>query len=253
MKRPSTLAVLVLLAGCSGATRPPTSADTDGGVVVLAGDAGAATASCTRRVLQSGVTNARDIAGWPTAGGPIACRRILRGGALGGLTPAGCDEFTQIGIRTIIDLREQAAQASAPPPSCATQNAQHVSAAMPKLLPDTPENYVALLDQTDSIRQVFSALAAAGSYPVYLHCEIGRDRASVVTALVLLALGADRQTVMDEFLLSNQAGVAVKAECMSGLLDAIAARGGIEVFLASLGIDTASLDTLRRQALVKAP
>jgi hypothetical protein len=247
-------AAMTACAGCADATQPPIAgSSSDGGVVVLGStDSGADAAVCSRRVFESDVINARDLAGWPVAGGQVGCRRIMRGGALTGLTAAGCGELQQMGLRSILDLREESAQTSSPPPACATDAAVHVSAATPKLLPDTPENYLALLAETTPIRQVFSVLSAAGSYPVYIHCEIGRDRASFVTALVLLALGADRQTVMDEFALSSQAQVPVKPECMSALLDEIAARGGIVTFLASAGVDAAAISVLRQQAIVGA-
>lgn len=234
---------LVFFASCgcgNGATRA-----TPGGVL----DGGA----CVRRVIEGDVTNARDLGGWPVTGGAVACRRVLRGGALTGLTEKGCAEFAEIGIRTIIDLREAAVQDTVPPPACATQVAEHVSAAMPKLLPDTPENYLALLGETAAIGQLFSVLAVSTAYPVYIHCEIGRDRASFMTALVLLALGVERQTVMDEFSLSATAGVAVKPECMASVLDGIELRGGISAFLASVGVDSSTIEALRRNAVAGGP
>jgi protein-tyrosine phosphatase len=203
--------------------------------------------TCARRVLEAEVTNARELGGTRIGNQRIACGRILHGGVLTGLTEKGCAEFSKLGIRTILDLREAPILASVPPPACVTQFAQHVSVPLPKLLPDTPENYQALLQESDSIRRIFSTLASPSAFPVYIHCEIGRDRASAVTALVLLALGADRQTVMDEFLLSNEAGVTVKPECMASYLDAIEKSGGIDVFLTSLGVS--SLVPLRQHVL----
>jgi hypothetical protein len=247
------LAAVMASAGCADTAGPIAGVGADGGLVVLAGDSSGDAANCSRRVLESDVLNARDLGGWPVAGGQVGCRRIMRGGSLGGLTDVGCSEFLQIGVRSIVDLREDAMQAVAPPPACAAAAAVHVPVALPKLMPDTPENYIALLAKTDQIRQIFSLLSTAGSYPAYIHCESGRDRASFVTALVLLALGAGRQIVLDEFLLSNQAGVTVKPECMSGLLDEIAARGGIEAFLASAGVDAAVIAALRQQAIAGAP
>lgn len=37
------------------------------------------------------------------------------------------------------------------------------------------------------------------------HCAAGKDRAGLVAALLLLALGVDRGTVMQDYLLSNEA------------------------------------------------
>jgi protein-tyrosine phosphatase len=181
----------------------------------------------------------------------VGCKKILRGGDLCGLSGDGCDEFARLGIKTVIDLRKADVQQAQPAASCAASQATAVPAAMPKLLPDTPENYLALMTEKSAIAAAFAALGEAQSYPVYLHCVIGRDRASFVTALVLLALGAERQTVIDEFNLSGEASVAVKQPCIEAVLDEIDSQGGIETYLTSAGVTTAQLETLRAEARVK--
>ncbi|MCU0661202.1 MAG: tyrosine-protein phosphatase [Myxococcota bacterium] len=235
----TTAIVFCALCGCGdGNAHPESFEDSD-------------VETCSRRVLTADVTNARDLGGWPVAGGVVECSRILRGGALAKLSEKGCHELAELGVNTIVDLRAQAVQETTPDSACATQSTVHIPVPMPKLLPDTPENYLALLNETEAIRAVFAALRDATSYPVYLHCEIGRDRASFITALILLALGATQQTVLEEFMLSNEAGVAVKAECLTAVLDEINRRGGIEVFLSASGVERPTIDALRRNALEK--
>ena len=73
----------------------------------------------------------------------------------------------------------------------------------------------------------------------------------MVAALVLLALGAERQTVIDEFRLSAEAGVPVKPECIEAVLDAIDGRGGIEAYLTSIGVSAQQLEVLRAQAIAE--
>jgi protein-tyrosine phosphatase len=202
---------------------------------------------CGGQVFKDEVTNARDLGGHPLAtGGKVACGKILRGGELGSLTSTGCDELAKLGIKTVVDLRQESVQISQPPASCVSQQAKLVNAAMPKLLPDTPENYLALMNEKTAIAALFRALGETASYPVYFHCVIGRDRASFMTALVLLALGADRQTVVSEFQLSEQAGVMVKPECINTVLDEIENQGGIEAYLTSVGVTSAQLSVLQQ-------
>lgn len=209
-------------------------------------------AVCERRVLEGEVTNARDLGGWPLADGKhMACRRILRGGTLANLGQTGCAAFVVLGIRTVVDLRESAVQATTPAPDCVLNNAIHVSAAMPKLLPDTPENYLALWDQGESVRKAFSALGDKTSYPIYFHCEIGRDRTNFIAALILLALGADRQTVVEEFELSSAAGVAVKTGCIEAVVDEVEKRGGIQAVLSAFGVSDDAVTTLRAQMIAQ--
>jgi protein-tyrosine phosphatase len=206
---------------------------------------GDGTALCARRVLEEGVTNARELGGWPVTSGRLSCRQLLRGGALNGLDEAGCAEFAALGVHTVIDLREASVQTSAPPPGCVTAQARHVTAPMIKRLPDNPTNYLALLEETEAIRTLFTALATEHALAAYVHCELGRDRASFVTALLLSALGASRATVLDEFALSAEAGVPVKRDCMIAVLDELDRRGGIDAYLTAVGVEPATLASLR--------
>ncbi len=205
-------------------------------------------AVCTRQVLIEEVVNARDIGGQALAQSRrVACGQILRGGDLCRLSAAGCSEFTALGIKTVIDLRAAQTQQASPAASCVTDRTAAVSGALPKLLPDTPDNYLALMQEKDAIAAVFAALGDPQNYPVYIHCVIGRDRASFIPALVLLTLGADRQTVIDEFNLSGAAGITVKEPCITAILDEVEHQGGIEAFLESCGVTSTQLENLRTQ------
>lgn len=212
-------------------------------------DAGTAAGACPRRFLEQDVTNARDLGGHPLgAGFRVACGKVLRGGDLSVLSSGGCQELAKRGIRTVIDLRMASTQASSPAAACVSAQARVVSAAMPKLLPDTPENYLALMKEKTAIAAVFAALGDPAAYPAYVHCVIGRDRASFVAALVLGALGASRATIVDEFKLSAQAGVAVRPACIEAVLDSVQQQGGFDAYLRSVGVTRAQLDVLRQQA-----
>jgi hypothetical protein len=239
----ATIFSLALL-GCSDVG----TAGREAGTADLPGEraSGEGSVACTRRVLEAEVTNARDVGGHPLAGRKqTACRRFLRGGDLGRLSASGCSELAALGIKTVIDLRAPAVQQSEPPPACVSGT--RVLAPLPKLLPDTPENYLALFQETASIAKVFATLGDAAAYPVYLHCVIGRDRASFMTALVLSAVGASHATVVEEFKLSAEAGVAVKPKCVEATLDEVDRRGGIEGALTAAGVTSSELGVLRAE------
>jgi len=205
---------------------------------------------CDRWIVEDDVTNARELGGYALAGsGYVDCGKIMRGGHLGNLSADGCREFADLGIKTVIDLRMDSEQQQTAPPSCVTDQATVIDASLPKLDPSA-DNYVALLDETDAIAAVFTALGDSAAYPVYIHCVIGRDRASTVTALALMALGASDQTVVDEFDLNNDAGVSVDTGYIQAVIDEIKTRGGIEAYLTSTGVTTAQLQALRSEAVL---
>ena len=246
MKPQALLLILALtLFGCAGDEGGSDASYQDGQ------DGGIQPPQCERRVFEDEVTNARELGSQPLfSGGYVDCGKIMRGGHLGGLSADGCQEFSDLEIRTVIDLRMESTQQQEPPPACVTDRATLVNAAMPKLLPDTEDNYLALMSETDAVAAVFEALGDAGAYPVYIHCVIGRDRASFVTALVLLALGASDQQVIDEFELSEDAGIAIKTDCIQAILDEVDNRGGIETYLTSTGVTTSQLETLRSEVIL---
>lgn len=246
MKTKAILFILaLLLPGCAGDEGGTDASYQDGQ------DGGIQPPQCDRRVFEDDVTNARELGNHPlSAGGYVDCGKITRGGHLGSLSVDGCQEFSDLGIRTVIDLRMDSTQQQEPPPACVTDQATLVNAAMPKLLPDTEDNYLALMSETDAVAAVFEALGSADAYPVYIHCVIGRDRASFIAALVLLALGASDQQVVDEFELSEDANIAVKTECIQAILDEVKARGGIDAYLTSAGVTTTQLDVLRAEVVL---
>lgn len=204
---------------------------------------------CERRVLEDDVTNAREIGGYAlTAGGFVDCGKIMRGGHLSGLSDDGCQEFSNLGIKTVVDLRMESERTQLPEAACVTDQAAVIDATLPKLSPSA-DNYVALLDETGTVAALFVALGESGSYPVYIHCMIGRDRASTMTALVLMALGASDPTVVNEFDLNNDAGVSVDTGYIQAVIDEVKARGGIETYLTSLGVTSGQLEILRSEAI----
>jgi len=207
---------------------------------------------CTRWILEDDVTNARDLGAWPLEDDYfIPCQKIFRGGDLTTLSTEACTDFTNLGIKTVIDLRADSVQLGQPGAACVTSITGQLNAAMPKLLPDTPENYLALLEETGAIATIFEALGNPDTYPVYIHCVIGRDRASFVIALILLTLGADQQTILNDFNLSEDAGVAVKPDSLQAVLDEIDKLGGIEVLLASASVTSGQIEVLKTEARTK--
>jgi len=41
------------------------------------------------------------------------------------------------------------------------------------------------------------------NWPVPIHCSAGKDRSGIAVVLILEALGVDRETIMQEYLLTN--------------------------------------------------
>jgi hypothetical protein len=240
MRRWVTVALgVALLLGCGGGSG-------DAGDAGLGGDGGATPGVW---LDLDGVVNARDMGGFAAAGGTtVRWRVLMHGGDLSGLSAAGCAAWAALGVHTLVDLRMPTEAAAAPDVDCAQPGYHDVG--LPKLLPPTEANYLQLLAGSGAaFAELFALLAAPDALPCYYHCVIGRDRASVVSALVLLALGVSEADVVTEFLRSNDVGTAVEAAWIEAVLDEVAAQGGIEAYLGSLGVTADQLDALRAAAL----
>ena len=66
--------------------------------------------------------------------------------------------------------------------------------------------YLEILDASvPVVGQIIEILAAPGDTPVLIHCQAGKDRTGIVTAVILLALGVERNLIIDDFMKSNEA------------------------------------------------
>ena len=59
------------------------------------------------------------------------------------------------------------------------------------------------VDHTEEYRQTFVVALDPESYPLLLHCTSGKDRTGFAAALLLLALGVSRETVIEDYDLTN--------------------------------------------------
>ena len=260
-----TRALLLVLCGAVACTdtsggrfvcHDPLAGDLDGGGYPDGGsddvDGGLGSSRTCRRsepVFECSVPNARDLVGTPIANGQsIACGALYRGAPLAGLSDAGCRVFARLGIKTVIDLREDSERVAWPEAACVTAAANVVSAPMPIPYNVSPADYVADLNASASIAAAFTALGDPAAYPVYFHCTYGRDRTGVLAAVILSALGATRADILQEYLISQQT-VGAAPGSLAAVLDEIELRGGIDAVLTAAGVSPAALAALRARAV----
>jgi protein-tyrosine phosphatase len=142
-------------------------------------------------------------------------RTRRRAGGLAGRTGA------RGAARAVDDYQlDQSADAKGPPGEWTADEARaSFAASYPRILAQFNGQY----------RRMFAELLA-GHAPLAFNCSAGKDRTGIGAALLLTALGVPRETVIADYLLSNQtlnpaALMAGKASA-AGPLGAYAARGG---------------------------
>jgi len=195
------------------------------GVSALHGQAPAQTAAPAthERVLPlQGGQNFRDLGGYKTRNGDMVRWGMLyRSGAMNGLTAADFAYLSKLGIRTVCDFRSTDERKAAPvgwpqgqAPKVFADDYQLDMAGLdfreaPKWSPEQAKavmasTYPRLLEQFNSqYRRMFAELVA-GNVPLAFNCSAGKDRTGVAAALILTALDVPRETVIEDYLLSNR-------------------------------------------------
>jgi len=180
--------------------------------------------STTRLPALEGGRNFRDLGGYRTSDGrQVRWGRLYRSGAMSYLTPADRTQLTLFGIRTVCDFRSSG-ERSREPTNWSSEAVEslhfdydHSSVSLRGLLREAPELTAEVMhtSMTRLYRRLPSLLAAPyaalfaklaqGAVPLVFHCAAGKDRTGIAAALVLLSLGVPRQTVMDDYVLTNTA------------------------------------------------
>lgn len=168
--------------------------------------------------------------GYRTATGrQLKWRVLYRAGAIYGLPEASRAALRSLGIRAICDLRTPGERAHRPMdwhqglaveyyggvPLESGARLEHVlteGTALRAHMRTRMQNiYRALpFEQAPSYRHLFAQLAA-GQVPLLFNCSAGKDRTGVAAALLLTALGVPRETILADYLLSNESTAGLQA------------------------------------------
>ena len=166
-----------------------------------------------------GAYNIRDIGGYPTADGrAVRIGALFRSDSLHDLPPQSQRALLSQGLRTVIDLRRTESVVEEPNVFAessevayhrvnlmgddALVDVEDTSAS--SLGPDRPpEIYTAILDRRQQwMAEVVKILAAPNALPALYHCNSGRDRAGLVTMLLLGVAGVPRDAIVRDYTLS---------------------------------------------------
>jgi protein-tyrosine phosphatase len=179
-----------------------------------------------RRIPLEGAHNFRDLGGYAASDGRrLRWGRLYRSDHLGGLTAGDLERLSQLGVRLVCDFRTDA-EREEEPDRLPTSNPPEVLslpiggkgvdplAIREKIasgdLGDT--DFAEMLTMGNrafvtGFRAEYAAMlkrvADPASQPALVHCTAGKDRAGFASAVLLMALGVPRETILADFLLTN--------------------------------------------------
>jgi len=182
------------------------------------------TTELTRRVKRiPGARNLRDLGGYPTADGrKVRWGVVYRAGTPAEIPEHAHSEIAALGLACIVDMRsnrERLHEGYHPkllkdleywyreydfsegdmiemlrnPASCA-EDARRM---MKQVYRDLP------YEQTEALKALF-AKVRAGRIPLLVNCSAGKDRTGTAAALLLSALGVPRETIVEDYALSER-------------------------------------------------
>jgi protein-tyrosine phosphatase len=183
--------------------------------------------SKSRHLKFSGTKNFRDLGGYQTVDGrTVRWGRLFRSDSLHKLTNSDHKHLTMLRLDRIIDFRAEHEKEQEPDRLPADLDVRVVAIPIldssTRLWHDSRDEFVKNLKSIDPIkymletnvelatrftpevRQFFRELLSADGRPVLFHCAAGKDRTGFTAALILRILGIPQETVLDDYLLTNQ-------------------------------------------------
>jgi protein-tyrosine phosphatase len=210
---------------------------------------------CERGLGLVGAPNARDLGGIATIDGRRVREGVLlRAGALGRLTDGDVAKLAECKVAHVIDLRDAGEISAAPPDRLPTDppprvrhipvfDPEHpvftyvsavlmghdVAAAVapadgsPGAMPAIYRWMVTDADARAGFASAVGAIAEARGEPLLFHCSAGKDRTGWLSAIVLGLLGVGRDTIVADYLATNDFSRATNV----AIMDAMRARGRV--------------------------
>jgi protein-tyrosine phosphatase len=192
-------------------------------LVPIAGGASVVTAE--RSLPLECCDNFRDLGGYETKDGrAVRWDRVYRASDLSDLTGDDLAYLSRLDVKLVCDLRSDDERAADPDLSIEAdagrlelpieQNGVEpkelrrkirtggmVALGIEQTMLDVYRAFVT--DYAGEWKSMFRRLERPESLPTIVHCSVGKDRTGFASALLLLALGVDEETVFEDYLLTN--------------------------------------------------
>ncbi|GAA5039346.1 tyrosine-protein phosphatase [Microbacterium fluvii] len=157
------------------------------------------------QALVPGAVNFRDVGGLPAGAGATRPGVLFRSGNLARLGDDGVAALGGLGIRRVVDLRDDDEVAHAPSPldglDVRMQRVPLFLGSVASFFADDlslDELYRRLVD--DSAAGLVSVVRGIiEQQPVLVHCTVGKDRTGVAVALTLAAAGVDLDAIVADY------------------------------------------------------
>lgn len=186
-----------------------------------------------RKINLDGADNIRDLGGLTNhEGQTLRMQQFLRSNVLANLSSRDVETLLKYGLRQVIDLRTKTETEERPNVRIDGVRYHHIplideqaigitrdaesEAAFEKLVAEggdgfMPYMYRRIVSDPSAIlqlRRVFDIILNDSDGITLWHCQAGKDRCGIVSALFLTLLDVDPATIMDDYLMTNDAAMS---------------------------------------------
>lgn len=160
-----------------------------------------------RTIKFDNIENFRDLGGYPCSYGETSFGVIYRSATLGHASAEDVERMAEVGIKTVIDLREDSVKGTLKNPVIGDARFRYVSlpvngnGRIPTSFEDQIDSYFEMLEEPYSARKIFQTILYAEK-PLVFHCNAGKDRTGAFAMILLLLQGVPLEDVNADYLLS---------------------------------------------------
>jgi protein-tyrosine phosphatase len=160
-----------------------------------------------RRIPFEKIENFRDVGGYAANYGETSFGVVYRSGSLSDASKKDLDTLAAVGIKTVIDLRDDRSKSEIPDKTASDARFKEIylpvngNGRVPTSRKDMIDSYIEMLDDPKKARDIFLTLAHCDK-PCVLHCSAGKDRTGCFIAILLLANGVPFHDVNADYMLS---------------------------------------------------
>ena len=223
--------------------------------------------------LLSCSNNTRELGGFRTSDGCMTKNNVYwRSDVPEAPAAADIDMLISAGITTVIDMRTEAERLRTPNELSDMADFKYYhfpiteGSGVPESLEAVPMSYMTVAT-SDNMPKVIKVLAEAESGVLY-HCTAGKDRTGVVSAVILMICGADREDIVRDYVISREYNhkrleaflaahpevdrniVLANEKSMNGFIDLFTERfGTAERYLEYIGLTAEYADMIRNKLM----
>ncbi len=160
-----------------------------------------------RRINFESIENFRDLGGYECRYGETSFGVIYRSASLSYATQNDVDKIASLGIKTIIDLRDDEAKANLPDATSKDNRFKTIylpvngNGRIPTSYEDGISSYLEMLEDPFKARNIFKAILNEEK-PLLFHCTAGKDRTGCFVMMLLLLNGVDFDDINADYMAS---------------------------------------------------